>query len=518
MCTLRRTQLAVLISRPRSLWLIWAALLGFGACFEATPPRTLTYVAPGSLDTHTTSSNVPDSFEPNTLMVTPSTLVLSALHDTVPMTVGQTTLTVRALDANGMGIANNGVTLVIIKGVATLESKIGATDGNGIFKTTLTVLSPGQVGVRADVGGAKRVAIVTFTPACSTVTFASLVNISVNATGSAPMAVGDLDADGAYDLVVNGNANTLTLLHNSGNGNFITGATAANGDASLDGIADHLADMTGDGLADAVTSYYAVDAIGVWASDGNTGFSSWENFSYASDQRPTVGDIDADGLVDVAASSYYGGFVSVAFGKPTGGLGAATNYPLSASNDAFGSWTALGDFNNDGSLDMVVGNNNTTTELSVYINRGGRTFAPAQHYTVDSQPALVNAGDLNGDGAANIVVSTNNANPALYVLLSDGRGNFGRPQIYGTNNEQSVASLNDINGDGQTDLIVGLRDENAIYIYLNQGHGLFPANPLIIRTTAPELALATADFDGDGRIDIAVQSGALIAILQNTCQ
>src|SRR4029077_20234423 len=81
----------------------------------------------------------------------------------------------------------------------------------------------------------------------------------------------------------------------------------------------------------------------------------------------------------------------------------------------------LGDFNNDGNLDIAA---ITGSSISVLLGKGnGKFSAPVVTDTVDA--TQIYAGDLNNDGKLDLVaLTTNQGRAAVSVWLGDGKGKF----------------------------------------------------------------------------------------------
>ena len=93
---------------------------------------------------------------------------------------------------------------------------------------------------------------------------------------------------------------------------------------------------------------------------------------------------------------------------------------------------AVGDFNNDGKLDLVTANGNLDVftkfplgggSVSVLLGNGDGTFGPAVNYAVGVAPTDVAVGDFNKDGHPDVVVP-DALDGVVMVLLGTGNGTF----------------------------------------------------------------------------------------------
>jgi hypothetical protein len=151
-----------------------------------------------------------------------------------------------------------------------------------------------------------------------------------------------------------------------------------------------------------------------------------------------VADINGDGKSDVAAAGY--GFVSVLLNNGNGTLAPAQTYAAGASSTS----VAVGDFNGDGELDIATANANGT--VSVLLNNGNGTFATAQSYAVGGSANSIAVGDFNHDGHLDIATT----GTELDVLMNTGNGTFGTYQKVGPAGKSVMAA--DFYGDGYSDL------------------------------------------------------------------
>jgi hypothetical protein len=86
------------------------------------------------------------------------------------------------------------------------------------------------------------------------------------------------------------------------------------------------------------------------------------------------------------------------------------------------SMAAVSDLNGDGKLDLVLGNFDfPNTSVSVLLGNGDGSFQSARNYPIAGVPWGVAVGDFNGDGTPDIVTANENVSTAS-VLIGNGDG------------------------------------------------------------------------------------------------
>ncbi|MGN7614694.1 Ig-like domain-containing protein, partial [Magnetococcales bacterium HHB-1] len=115
-------------------------------------------------------------------------------------------------------------------------------------------------------------------------------------------------------------------------------------------------------------------------------------------------------------------------------------------------------------------------------------------------------GDFDGDGDLDFIEGNDSANPPNYVWINDGSGAFtATDQSLGDHNTESLA-VGDMDGDGDLDLIEGNSGE-ANRIWLNDGSGSFTDSGLTLGDHDNE-SVTVGDVDGDGDLDLIEGSPA----------
>jgi len=257
-------------------------------------------------------------------------------------------------------------------------------------------------------------------------TFDPAVAMTLGGSSASSVAIDDVNTDGVADVVVallaaavGGPA--VEVLIGNGDGTFRAPLVAAAGGTEVRAVA--VGDLNGDGAPDVVVTGgrsnlagSSVPTTSVLLGKGDGTFHpvvSYDSGGSPGAITPSVAlaDVNLDGRVDVAVANYADDRVAVLLGKGDGTLQPAVLYGSGAPL----AYSITGaDVNGDGRPDLSVATGSDA--IGVLLGHGDGTFEPAQVYPVAGVHTSIAAADLNGDGGSDLVVT--DGSRSLSVLLN----------------------------------------------------------------------------------------------------
>jgi VCBS repeat protein/FG-GAP repeat protein len=238
------------------------------------------------------------------------------------------------------------------------------------------------------------------------------------------IAFGNFNADRALDFVVDdwGN-NRVTVVIGDGKGNFASpGSSFAVGQMPYQRV--RVADVNSDQVDDIVTTNTEGGNVSVLIGDGKGGFAQAPGSPFPANPRPfgvAIGDLNADGKRDLAIVNFSGqgtdtskDAITILLGNGDGTFKPAPGSPFKSGASPVS--VAIGDVNGDGLMDVAVANM-TGNSVSVLLGaKDGMRPAPRSPLTVGKDPEFIALGDLNGDGKADIVVAETEGNTVRVII------------------------------------------------------------------------------------------------------
>ncbi len=376
--------------------------------------------------------------------------------------------------------------------------------------------------------------------------FNAPVPTAITATGTpVSMAIGLFNNDGFYDVAVSLRAPDEVQIFQGGVGGTLTpvGIVALPAGAlpgqilcadpkksskdpkqvrdAHDFGAPQGLDMNGDGRADLVVALSGLDQVAVLTQDQTTPFvfalssTAYVGTGCVFPSCLALGDVDDSGSLDVVVGNTGTNNVTVLRGNGAGAVAFIGSYALLGPGIQIITGLVVGDFNRDCRQDIVTSSFNGQN-ISIYLGQGDGSYADATNY--DSEIAGRRA------GAQIQSISYDTQFTAIYAFDSNAQANtnfltviqratilFVQGSItappYATlqaGDDPQAITFGDLNKDGKRDIVIANRATATLQVFMNDGLGNFTMPYAPIQTGLQPESVVIADVNNDGLPDVLV--------------
>jgi hypothetical protein len=167
--------------------------------------------------------------------------------------------------------------------------------------------------------------------------------------------------------------------------------------------------------------------------------------------------------------------------------------------------SVVGDFNRDGKLDFAISESSSGL-LEVWLGNGDATFRPP--FRVYGVGAVTAVADFNGDGKPDLATLNG-------ILPGNGDGTFGALIAYPTASYYvNAVAVGDLNGDGKPDIAYADTTRSRVGVLLGNGDGTFRLSQQATLLSPPSyIAIADVNSDGKAEIIATMPQGGLVCTL-----
>jgi hypothetical protein len=348
----------------------------------------------------------------------------------------------------------------------------------------------------------------SYSPVCSQGTLnssTSLIetNIKDESVGVYSVAVGDANNDGKNDVVIgmSSTANEIRMYENK-SGSWVetvinnspdTVYSVSVGDANNDGRNDV---VIGAGYSNNELRMYE-NKSGGWIE---TNISNFSMYVYST----PIGDADNDGKNEIVIGKQNVTPNSYNLRMYKNQSGGWVEKNISDTPDSIDS-VAIGDANNDGSNELVIGMAATTNEVRMYKNTTGGWMETNIH-DVPQTVWSVAIGDANNDGRNDVVIGmvTTSNEVRMYENKSGG---WVETNITNTPTGVYPVVIGDANNDGRNEVVIGIiSTTNELRMYENKSGGWIETNISDVPDDVRSATIGDANNDGYNEMVIGMDS------------
>ncbi len=239
---------------------------------------------------------------------------------------------------------------------------------------------------------------------------------------------------------------------------------------------------------------------GGWGGSG-VFLNSGQSLGNLPSSSVVLGDVDNDGDLDALVGNW--GQINQIWFNDGSGHFTDSGQALGVGNTM---GVALGDLDNDGDLDAYIANGYGAEYDYVWFNNGAGVFTDSGQEIGPTVSKAVALGDLDDDGDLDAFIGNWGGTDKVY--FNDGNGFFTESSQIFSDVSTWVVALGDLDGDGDLDAFLGTDWPSANEVWLNNGAGQFSKTTQNLGVETAR-GVAIGDMDGDGDLDIFIANARL---------
>ncbi|CAF4076324.1 unnamed protein product, partial [Rotaria sp. Silwood1] len=269
-----------------------------------------------------------------------------------------------------------------------------------------------------------------------------------------------------------------------------------------------MGDFNNDTWLDIVVADYVTDNVALYFGHGNGNVASPVKYSTgpgSAPRRVAVGDFNNDRRLDIVIANFGTNSIGLLLGLQNGSFANQTVLSMVSSRPV---WIHVADLNNDTALDIVAANYGTHS-VSVFYGYGNGSFSNPSTYSTgyDSFPFAVVSGDFNNDKQMDLAIANYGTNN-VGILLGTSNNTFANQITFSTdpNSHPYSLAVGHLNDDNMLDIVVTNYGNNSVGVFLGQGDGTFMSQTTYSLGTVSPYSIGIGDFNNDNRMDVVVSN------------
>ncbi|MFI5192755.1 MAG: FG-GAP-like repeat-containing protein [Chitinophagales bacterium] len=335
----------------------------------------------------------------------------------------------------------------------------------------------GKIDLFVSKGSSYSVSVFTNTSSGGNISFSSALVLGATGNNHEGSAAADLDGDGKIDLILTNSigANSVSVYRNTSTGGILSFSPKTDYPADNAPYSVAAGDLDGDGKPDLAIANGGSNLITIYrntSTPGNISFDAGTAFTVGSNPYSVaINDLDGDGKAELIVTTQ-GSSSALSVMENTSTPGTISfAQPINVATLGGSFIVAVGDLDGDGIPDLAAASSgfNAVTVIRNMSSPGNLSFGSAQNFTTGNYPVCVSIGDLDGDGKPDLITANRFSNDvsALRNISSAGSISFDTHVDYPVDADPFYVTVADLDGDGRPDITAANSSADSVSILKN---------------------------------------------------